>query len=491
MLNYLRNEMNKTFTENGAVTNYSSLSDCVDLFATIGAIRNNSDADIITRFMKAYAENADIATRILFYARDIRGGLGERHVFRTILHYLCNAHPETVLKNLEFVAEFGRFDDILVAIDTPCEAAVIELIKTQLAKDIENDDNGTSVSLLAKWLPSANTSNKDACAMGRYLAKKLGMTEAQYRKTLTRLRAAIKLVENNLREKDYTFDYSMVPSQAMNRYRKAFIKNDKERFSKFLDAVNAGEKTMNTSTLAPYEIIYPIVNAKNYWNPPALSEDDRKSINTMWNALEDFTNDENSIAVIDGSGSMYGYNCLPAAVAFSLGLYFAERNKGAFKNHFITFSSEPRLIEVKGNDIIEKLEYCMNYNEVANTNIQKVFECILNAAVKNNVKQEEMPSKVYIISDMEFDYCTTDASLTNFEYAKTLFESHGYKLPELVFWNVASRNIQQPVTRHETGTCLVSGCTPRIFSMAMSAEMTPETIMLETVNSERYIMITA
>ncbi len=490
MLNYLKNEMNKTFTANGAVTHFSSLSNCVDLFATIGAIRDNDEADIITRFMRAFAENPDNAMKILFFARDIREGLGERRVFRTILHYLCNTHPETACKNLRFVAEYGRFDDILVAIGTPCEDEALRIIKTQLEKDIEDADNGNSVSLLAKWLPSVNTSNDESCAMGRFLAKKLGMTEAQYRKTLSRLRGIIRIIENNLREEDYTFDYSKVPSQAMYRYRKAFLRNDTERYKAFFEAVAEGKKTMHTSTLTPYEVISPLLKSFCYRNI-SLSNDDIKSINTTWNDLEDFTTDEDAIAVIDGSGSMYSGSPMPAAVAMSLGIYFAERNKGAFKNHFITFSRNPRLVEIKGNNIAEKLAYCASYNEVANTNIQKVFECILNAAVTNRVKPEEMPSKIYIISDMEFDYCAEDASLTNFQYAKQLFESHGYQLPSIVFWNVNSYNTQQPVTRHETGVCLVSGCTPRLFSMAMTSETNPESFMLDTINTERYEKISA
>ena len=185
---------------------------------------------------------------------------------------------------------------------------------------------------------------------------------------------------------------------------------------------------------------------------------------------------------------------MPATVALSLGIYFAERNKGAFKNHFITFSENPQLVEIKGSDIVEKVQYCETYDEVANTNIQKVFELILNTAKNNHLLQEELPEKLYIISDMEFDYCTRDASLTNFEYAKKIFEEAGYKLPEVIFWNVASRNRQQPVSKNEQGVLLVSGCTPRIFSMVADgslSESTPYEFMLEVLGSERYEKIVA
>ena len=235
----------------------------------------------------------------------------------------------------------------------------------------------------------------------------------------------------------------------------------------------------------PYEIITPILRNR-------IGEEERKSINTTWNAQEDFGNDDNVLAIIDGSGSMYSYTePMPATVALSLGIYFAERNQGAFKNHFITFSEKPRLVEIKGNDIVDKVRYCMGYNEVANTNIQKVFELILNTAKKNSIPQDEMPSKLYIISDMEFDCCAEDSELTNFEYAKKLYESAGYKLPEIVFWNVDSRNTQQPVTKNEQGVALVSGCTPRLFSMVASGELNPYVFMLEVIESERYAKIVA
>jgi len=221
-------------------------------------------------------------------------------------------------------------------------------------------------------------------------------------------------------------------------------------------------------------------------------------MDVTWSALEDFTTrspggtGENALVVVDGSGSMYnGGNPMPAAVALSLGIYFAERNTGAFRNHFITFSCRPQLVEIKGRDIVEKVRYCMGYNEVANTNIQRVFELILNAALKNRVPQDEMPSRIYIVSDMEFDSCARDASLTNFEYAKQLFAENGYKLPEVVFWNVASRNRQQPVTMNEQGVALVSGCTPRIFSMVAGGNMSPYTVMMEVLESERYARISA
>ncbi len=485
MLNYLKQEANKTVTENGAATYITTESDCLDLFATIGALRRESDGEIITRFIRAYSENRDIAIKLLFFARDIRGGLGERRVFKVIFNWLANNEPAAVRKNIAYVAEYGRYDDLLCLMGTACEKEMLDVLKAQFEADNKALKNGGEVSLLAKWLPSVNASSAETVLYAKKIAKHFGMSDASYRKALVPLRAHIRIIENNLREKDYSFDYSKQPSKAMYKYRKAFIRNDGERYSRFLDKVSTGEVKLHTGTLMPYEIITPFFRK-------VVSDEERKAINTTWISQEDFGDTENAIAVIDGSGSMYG-GCdpIPATVALSLGIYFAERNKGAFKNHFITFSERPQLVEIKGEDILDKVRYCHNFNEVANTDISKVFELILNAAKKNSVPQDELPKKLYIISDMEFDCCARGASLTNFEYAKKLYADAGYTLPEIVFWNVASRNRQQPVTKNEQGVALVSGCTPRLFSMVAGGAVDPYAFMLEVIGSERYAKIAA
>ncbi|MBR2024478.1 MAG: DUF2828 family protein, partial [Clostridia bacterium] len=347
------------------------------------------------------------------------------------------------------------------------------------------------VSLLGKWMPSINASKSETVLNAKKLAKFLGMNGAEYRKTLSSLRAYIKILENNLRLKDYTFDYSKQPSNAMYKYRKAFMRNDGERYADYLDSVSRGEKKMNTGNLYPYELVAPYLNRYYIRN---LSKEEKLSVNTTWNSLPNYGGEENILAVIDGSGSMYSNwwdGPSPASVALSLGLYFAERNKGAFANHFITFSERPRLIELKGETFLDKLQYAMTFDEIANTDIEAVFKLILNTAVKNSLPQEELPSKIVIISDMEFDHCAENADMTNFQNAKTMFEENGYKLPELVFWNVNSRNEQQPVTKNEQGVALVSGCTPRLFSMIAGGITDPYTFMLEVLNNVRYSVISA
>lgn len=490
-LNFLKRDANIAYTENGAITYKSTMSDCLDLFATIGALRNADDSEVISRFMKAYTEDADMAMKTLFFARDIRGGLGERKVFKTIINWLAVNEPESVRKNISNISEYGRYDDLLTLLDTPCENDMKTYVKEQMEKDLEALENGDNVSLLAKWLPSVNVGNREKVKNAKKIARALGINDAKYRKTLTALRAHIKIIENNLREKDYSFDYEKQPSKALYKYRRAFLNNDEERFIRFLNKAESNSSIMNTGTLTPYDVIAPIVTKSMYRTE--ISEDERYSMDVTWRSLENFVGAENALAIVDGSGSMYmGYRSyMPAAVAQSLGIYFAEHNKGAFHNHFITFSANPRLVEVKGRDIVEKIKYCMSYDECSNTDLRKTFDLILQTAIRNKVKKNDMPEKLYIISDMEFDYCSVNAKLTNFEYAKAEFERHGYKLPQIIFWNVASINMQQPVTKNEQGVALVSGCSPHIFAMLSKDMLNPYSYMLEVLSSERYERIVA
>ncbi|MBR4727493.1 MAG: DUF2828 family protein [Clostridia bacterium] len=496
MLNNLKNEAAKTYTENAARTYRSTGADCLDLFASIGAIRRNTETDIIVRFLRAFTEDPDIAMKILFFGRDVRGGLGERRVFRILLKWLAENEPQSLRKNIGYIAEYGRWDDLLVLLDTPCRSDALRVIETQLQQDLAALKANGDVSLLAKWLPSVNASNAETVRHAKQIAKHLGMTDARYRKTLVALRAKIRIIENNLREKDYTFDYEKQPSKAMFKYRAAFSRNDGERYSAFLARVEKGEAKLHADTLAPYELVEPYL-VYSYSNGRMsfmreITAEEKATLNATWASLPHFGNGENALAVIDTSGSMYGgSHPLPAAVALSLGLYFAEHNKGAFANHFIEFSAHPELIEVKGDTFADRLRYVSSFNKIANTDVDAVFDLILETAVRHHVPQEELPSALYLISDMEFDYCVENASLTNFERAAARFTAHGYKLPNIVFWNVDSRHGHLPVRMNDAGVALVSGCTPRLFDLVMSGELSPYKMMMEVIGSERYQKIAA
>lgn len=255
MLSALKKESNKTYTENGALSNRSTGSHCLNFFAACGAVRG-TDADVQLRlFVRAYAENKDLALRTLFYARDIREGLRERDLFRNVLSWLAAKRPHSMMKNLPFIAEYGRWDDILSLLGTPCEAAAVQGIREQLQKDLVSLEKDESISLLAKWLPSVNTSSEEKKNQARLLCKRLRVSEKEYRRTLSRLRTHQDVLEKRLCHSDYTFDYSKQPSGAMHKYRQAFLRNDKERYKTFLDAVRSGEKSMHAGTLYPHQIL--------------------------------------------------------------------------------------------------------------------------------------------------------------------------------------------------------------------------------------------
>ena len=487
MLNALTYEANRTHTENGALTHRSSGSDCLDFFAVCGALRHADENKIVRKFLRAYTENPDTAMKTLFYARDIRGGLGERRLFRCILRYLAYTKPSSVLKNLPLIAEYGRFDDLLILLGSPCEDDLIRYLRAQLDADLAAVEAGDNGSLLAKWLPSVNTSSHKSRETAKKLCRLLGMREKEYRQTLAKLRAHIDIVESRLCRKDYTFDYGQVPAGALFKYRDALLRNDGERYKDYLTAVREGRAKMNTGTLYPYQIVRSAM--KEY------DEENIRSLDTTWNALPNYCDSRNALAVIDGSGSMYcdyGTGMMPATVALSLGIYFAEHNTGRFADRFITFSQTPRFVKIKGDTIAEKVRYCMSFDECANTNLYEVFRLILHAAVRYNIPQEELPEFLYIISDMEFDAATGGANDTTVHRkAKKLYDKYGYKLPQVVYWNVCSRNEQVPVTMSESGTALVSGSSPILFRHMMEMDITPFTMMEQILGSERYAPISA
>lgn len=487
MLNRLKEEANLSNTENGALTYISSGNECLDLFFKAGAMRSASEKAIQDIVLKAYIEDPEKTMKIIFFARDVRGGLGERRFFRTAIKFLSKLAPDSVTVNIKYFAEYGRFDDLCTLIGTPCENAAMNEIRMHLEEDIRQMKEGNPVSLLAKWLPSVNASSEETRILARKICDNLNMSEKAYRQTLSSFRKYTDIIENRLRTSDYTFDYSKQCSGAMFKYKKAFLRNDNARYTDFISRVNKCEEKLNTNSLYPYDIVRAV--------KLSTSPDERSVLEASWKSLSSHgSTDENALAVVDGSGSMTWSphnNIRPIDAAISLGIYFAEHNKGGFKNHFITFSSRPKLVEIKGKDIFEKVQYCSSFNECSNTNIESTFDLLLKTAVKNHLKQIDMPKRLYIISDMEFDRCAEGGNdLTLFNAMKKKYKKNGYDLPEIIFWNVCSRNDNIPVKMTQTGAALVSGASPAIFDMVSSGELSPEKIMNDMIFSERYEKIT-
>lgn len=489
MLNHLNNHFNQSQTANGAKAFKSTNSAVLDLFSQGGAMRQRSDNDVVVLFSKAFAENPLLAMKTIFYLRDITQGQGERRFFRLALKHLALNNKEALAKNLHLVPQFGRWDDLWVLLDTGLKRDVLALVKKQLVVDKDAE----RPSLLAKWMPSENASSHVTKRYAKLMREHYGVTPKAYRKLLSSLRKKISLVETKLTEKNYEeIDYSKLPSKAGMQYRSAFYRNDEERYQAFLNSLVKGEVKVNAGTLYPSDIVGKIFNGGRLgWNGFSArhSEQDIKLFEGMWSNLPDFIgeNAEDSLVMADVSGSMSG---TPMNVSVALAMYIAERNKGIYKDHFITFTDQPSMVKIQGSNIVEKVQNITSRVGYS-TNIQKALQTVLDVAVKNNLSNDEVVKKLYIISDMQFDdYSISGTSVHIFEAMKKAFNSKGYDFPNIVFWNVNAYG-NQPMTMNEQGVQLVSGYSPSIMAQLLNSDgKTPYDFMLEVIDSERYAEVT-
>lgn len=479
---------NITLTENGALTNKSTLNNLLDWFAAGGALRERDENSIVNLFRKAWGDDELKALKVLFYFRDVRGGQGERRTFRTCLKWLANNHQNAVKANLENVPFYGRWDDLYALEGTPLEAAAFDLIRRQLLTDVEAMNEKDSVSLLAKWAKSENTSSKESVRLARKTREALGWSSRKYRKTLSALRSYIDVVEVKMCANEFNdIDFQKVPSKALMTYKGAFKKHDENRWKSYLEKVEKGEAKINAKALYPYELLRTI------W-----SEQDEtaiKALDLQWKNQPDWLaeNPHKGLVLADCSGSMTSNNMLPLAVSVSLAIYFAERNTGPYKDCFMTFSTNCKLQRLVGRNLKEKAYNLDKEGWCGSTNLQSAFDAILDAAVKNRVEEEDMPSVLYIVSDMEFNQACdlNGVKSKNFDVAKQKYAKAGYKFPKIVFWNVNARNDQFPITEDENGVCLVSGCSPSILKSVLSGkDFNPMAILDETIGQERYNKVT-
>lgn len=445
----------------------------------------------IRLFERAYIENPELAMKLLFYIRDIRGGLGERNLFRTLIRHVAKVWPESAKKNVPLIAEYGRWDDLMCLMGTPAQETAVQVIRSQLDIDLEavkrreNGEFNAHISLLAKWLPSSNTSSKRTRGQAKVLIKALQIDERSYRKMLAKLRANSYITECRLTHKcTDKINYEAVPAGAMLKYRSSFQRNDKKRFSQYIKKAAQGKKKIHCNTLYPYEILKPFF--KCFLADYIKGED---VLEALWKNQSTEIATQNAICIVDTSGSMFycSKNApQPALIAQALGLYYAERCQGTFHNYIITFESNPSLVKIYGNTLRDKLRYLNTVSWGGSTNLEAVFELILQTAVKSNASQEEMPSVLYIISDMEFNCAIENPDKTIYDNAKDRFESCGYHLPAVVFHNVNSWQMQAPVTAHTKGTALTSGAGTASFKHKFDGNVTPLNHMLEVLMSERY-----
>lgn len=484
----IRNEENMTRTENGMKAYKSTTNACLDLFAVIGALRSRPDGEgkvdfqlnrAHTLLAEAYKENPLYATRTVFYARDVREGLGERDLPRYLFRYLAKNHPEAIKGNLDLIGVYGRYDDLYSFIGTPLEDEMWKAMKKQFEEDKRNLAEGNAISLLAKWIKTPDASSERTKKLGILTAKKLGYSVYDFKRLLRKMRKEIDIVETYMSAGEWDkIKYSAVPSRAMTVYRKAFSKHDCTRFGEFINKAVRGEEKINSSTLYPYDIIEKM-----------LYTGERSDVlEAQWKQLPNYVEEgQNIVVMADTSGSMYGR---PMASAVGLATYFAERNKGDFHNLFMTFSSNPTWIKLKGETLEQKVDCVQRAEWGFSTNIEKAFDLVLDTAKKGNVPQEDMPKAIVIISDMEFDTCVEDCNGTFMDSVRKKYTKAGYEVPQIIFWNVDSRN-DTFHTKGGSNALLVSGQAASTFKTLIGClGMTAYQMMAEVLESERYAPIT-
>lgn len=506
-LNGLKDTANLTYTENGARSYRSTKSDLLDLFALGGAYRARSEQDCIFLFMKAYEENSTYAMKCLFYLADVREGQGERRFFKTCYRWLANKHTDIARRNMKLIPYYTRWDNLYCLVDTPLETEMFKFMKEQLALDVQSK----TPSLLAKWLKSENASSKATKALAIKTRKAFGMTSKQYRKTLSILRERINVLERLMSKNRWDeIEYDKIPSKAGFIYRNAFARHDIERIKAgketYADFAKDETKTVNADTLYPYEVVAKALDLmfQDYgWYRPntnsvPLDDTQRLMINKYWANLANYFEEAefNGMAIVDTSGSMCGNSAsAPINVALSLGLYCAEKAKGPFANCFMTFSNKPEFIEVEGIDFCDKVARMTWADWGMNTNIEAAFDLMLQTAINNHCSQDEIPKNLIIISDMEFDACCYSQGYnsfssrgvpdeTLFETLRNRWESAGYQMPKLTFWNVNARHDLIPM-KDDGNVRYISGMSPVIFEQVMK-DLSAYDLMMDKLNSERY-----
>ena len=486
-----KNETKWTTTENGAVALNTTSNPLLDFFSVVGSLRDADDERIFRLFDEAYANDKLFATKILFYARDIRGGVGERDTFRKILNYCANNHPEAIRHNITLIPEYGRWDDLYSLVGTPLEDEMWEYMRVRFVSDLALMEAGKPTSILAKWVKSADASSLNTKRLGIYTAKKLGYSVYDYKRKYKALRKYIDVTERKMSRNEWgAIDYEAVPSYCMLKHRNAFKKHDDKRFTEYAQKAVNGDVKIHSATLYPYDIIGKILSM-DWWNRGViknnLSKTDLDVINAQWNQLPNYVEEGSNVVVIaDTSGSMCCSGGRPLYSAVGLAIYFAQRNKGAFHNLWMNFSDKPHFNVIKG-ERLENIINSMNFDDwMGGTNLHAALSLVLDVAVKNNIPQNDMPKSIVIISDMEINQCTSK-TWTFYDQMAEEFSEAGYQIPSIVFWNVESRHDIYHSDNTRKGVQLVSGQSTSVFKTLMSlVDLNPVEAMEMVINSDRY-----
>ena len=484
-------------TENGAFAYDSTAQGALlDLFSQIGALRPRTEREIESKFAAAFREDKLLATKMLFYAGDIRqGGLGERRTFRICLRWLADNHPEIVNKNIELIPYFNRFDSWFVLCGTKCEKLMWENVAKTLAADMKayNASVGTKhvpISLLAKWMPSENTSSEKTRQMAVKAQRSLQLTPRKYRKMLSALRKHINVTERLMSAGEWgKIDYAKVPSYAMHNYGSAFAKHDYQRFNAYLQSVKKGEVKINASVLYPYDLVEKYMNSRvggTYCGDCYVARNEDAVVEAQWKAMPNYlTKPVNAVVMADVSGSMRGR---PMATSIGLATYFAQHNTGHYHNQYLTFTSEPSFINLhEGASLLDCVKKVAEAGVGYSTNLEKAFLAVLETAVNYRVPKNEMPKALVVISDMEIDkYMRPGRHWDFLDVMRRSFKNYGYALPKIVMWNVNAR--KDTVLSQSEDVIFISGQSPSSFkALCQNLDgITAYELMVQTLNGKAY-----
>lgn len=463
-------------TENGARAWSTTNSKVLDFFAIIGGMRERSEEDIVKLYRAARDEDKELADKVILWVGSVRNGQGERRIRRILLKELANIDPNKVNRNLQTFVEAGRWDDLFILFDTPCEDEMITFIKNQLISDIENLKNDKSISLLNKWLPSSNTSSKKTRALARRIRTRLGLPEKEYRKMLSTLRKYSNIVEVKMSSQKWDdIDFETVPSRAMSKYSNAFSNHSFKRFDDYMTKVKEGKAKINSSTLYPYDI----VESLDRYGDNSVAE-------AQWKSLPNyFKEGRNIIVMADVSGSMMGGSPAPIDVSTSLAIYCAQRNTGAYHGYCMTFTDQPHFFKIEDNDTLIN-SYCKLVADCGfNTNLDGALEEIFRMAKESS----EVPEALFIISDSEIDSFLSEGTCDSIvdKYIKK-FSSINLECPKIVFWNVEARGNRYLDRMTNPYVSFVSGASPSTFkNMNDLIDLSPYESMVKILNQYEFV----
>ncbi|KAN0055450.1 hypothetical protein ACTA71_008561 [Dictyostelium dimigraforme] len=430
--------------------------------------------------------------KLVFQLRDCRGGKGERNLFQQSLVWMNGVSPSTVEKNFKHVPEFGSWKDVVQLIGTSVEPLALESITTQLKKDVETlskDQDKAKISLAAKWAPTEGhsdpTSSKACKKIALLLCANRSTSKKDYRKNyLVPLRKHLDIVERKMSANKWgEINYSKVPSRCMKLQRKAFERHEPTLFAEYVESLKKGETKVNAKQLFPHELIKEYIKG--------TPKDD--ILEEQWKVLEQEVRKlgslKDALVLSDVSGSMSG---TPMEVSIALGILISSVVAPPFKDLVITFHEDPTFHKIVGNSLHDKVKNLSAAPWGGSTNFNRAFTMILEKAKENKLPQEDMPKKLFVISDMAFD--SADGSYSNksnHEAMLAQYKDAGYVPPQIIYWNV-NGNSQAGVTdsSRAEGVGLISGFSPSILKAVIetgeTSSITPKDLMEAAINDKRY-----